>query len=270
MATEEEEAAVSRKEWASLGAGDPTPLVLREPQIADAKANLAASEAALSKAEYDLERTVVEAPYAGRVRQKSVDIGQFVNRGSPIARIYSVDFAEVKLPIPDHELAYIDLPLVYRGAAAGSIGPGVKVRATFAGKQHEWAGRLVRTEGEIDPRSRMIQAVAQIEDPYGPGRDPQRPPLTVGMFVEAEIQGKSARGVVVVPGAAMRGNRVMVVDAESKLRFRSVEILRSEPDRILVRSGLRAGEKVCVSVLEAAVDGMEVRALDEMETGGSS
>ncbi len=115
VATEEQEAEVARKEWESLGEGEPTSLVLREPQIAEAKAALASAQAALDRAKYDLERTTVRAPYAGRVWEKRVDLGQFVTRGNQIARIYSVDVAEVRLPIPDQELAFVDLPLAYRG-----------------------------------------------------------------------------------------------------------------------------------------------------------
>ena len=267
VATEEQEAEVARKEWESLGEGEPTSLVLREPQIAEAKAALASAQAALDRAKYDLERTTVRAPYAGRVWEKRIDRGQFVTRGSQIARIYSVDVAEVRLPIPDQELAFVDLPLAYRGRSGNANRPRVKIRATFAGKKHEWRGRIVRTEGEIDAQSRMVRAVAQIEDPYGYTAHPGRPPLAVGMFVEAEIQGRLAPNVVSLPRTALRaGDQVLVVDEESRLRFRAVEILRAERDRVIVRSGLREGERVCVSIVETAVEGMKVRTVEQEST----
>jgi len=271
LATEEQESDLARKEWQSLGKGEaPTALTLREPQVAEARAALAAAEAALNQAEYDLERTVVHAPYAGRVREKKVDVGQFVSRGSSAARIYAVDFAEVRLPIPDDQLAYVDLPLAYRGQSANATGPRVTLHAQFAGREHEWRGHIVRTEGEIDPRSRMVHAIAQVEDPYGENNRTGRPPLSVGLFVRAEIHGNSVRGLIPVPRSAMRGeSQVMVVDGQNRLRFRTVEIFRAERDRVLVRSGLEAGERICVSPLEAAVDGMEVRiAVSESETTG--
>ena len=174
LATEEEEAAVARMEWESLGQGEPPPLVVRAPQIAEAEAMLASAEAAFEQAEYDLERTVVKAPYAGRVREKRVDVGQFVSRGSSIARLYSVDYAEVRLPIPDKDLAYVNLPLAYRGQKERAAGPRVTLMANFAGKRHRWQGRIVRTEGEIDPRTRMVQAIAQVDDPYGRARPGRR------------------------------------------------------------------------------------------------
>jgi RND family efflux transporter MFP subunit len=265
LATEQEEASLARKEWESLGEGEPTPLTLREPQVAQAKATLASAEAALDQAEYDLERTVVKAPYAGLIRTKSVDVGQFVNRGASVARIYAVDFAEVRLPIPDAQLEYVDLPLAFRGQQGSTEGPKVTLRAQFAGRDHTWQGRIVRTEAEIDPQSRMVQAVARVADPYGQGGHRGRPPLAVGMFVEAEIEGRWATSVTVLPRVALRGaDTVYVVGESGRLEFRPVQILRMEREQVLVRSGLKAGERVCISIIETAVDGMKV-AIVEVE-----
>ena len=154
----------------------------------------------------------MKAPYTGRIRTKSVDVGQFVSRGAPVARVYAVDYAEVRLPIPDAELAYVDLPLAFRGQAGDAKGPKVTLRAQFAGREHTWQGRIVRTEAEIDPQSRMVQAVARVADPYGQGGRPGRPPLAVGMFVEAEIEGRWTSSVV-LPRVALRGgDTVYVID----------------------------------------------------------
>jgi hypothetical protein len=143
----------------------------------------------------DLERAEIVAPYAGRVRGKDVDVGQFVTVGASVATIYAVDLAEVRLPLPDEELAFLDLPLSYRGSTNQPT-PRVTLRATFAGETHEWEGRVVRTESEIDPVSRMVHVVAEVADPYAPGPNPNRPPLAVGMYVEAEIEGRTVSDVV--------------------------------------------------------------------------
>jgi RND family efflux transporter MFP subunit len=263
LAQEEAEFKVAHSEWDDLGRGEATPLTLREPQLENAKAAVAASEANLVTAERNLERTELRAPYVGRVRQKNVDVGQFVTVGSPVGAIYAIDYAEIRLPLPDRDLAYLDLPLVYRDQSANRTGPKVILRADFAGRVHEWEGRIVRTEGEIDPQSRMVHAVAQVTNPYGRGTDPDRPPLAAGLFVEAEIEGIEAEKVVVLPRAALRdGDRVLVVDEESRLRFRGVDLLRVTREEIIVRGGLAAGERVCLSPLEAVTDGMRVRTED--------
>jgi len=261
LAREEAEAEVAREEWKDLGAGEAaTALTLREPQLEDARAAVASAEANVITAERNLERTQIRAPYAGRLRRKNVDQGQFVAMGNPVATIYAVDFAEVRLPLPDDQLAYVELPMHYRGETARQKGPRVTLAADFAGKVYEWTGKIVRTEGEIDPGSRMVHAVAQVKNPYGRGDDPDRPPLAVGLYVEAEIEGTTAEGVAVLPRSALRGrSQVLVITPEDRLEFRDVDLLRTTREQIYVRGGLKEGERVCLSSLEAVTDGMQVR-----------
>jgi RND family efflux transporter MFP subunit len=235
------------------------------------RAVLREARAKLEKAERDLRRTELLAPYAGRVREESVDVGQFVTRGSAIAEIYAVDFAEVRLPIPDADLRYIDLPLIPRGDAEAAPGPVVFLKARFAGEHHTWSGRIVRTEGEIDVRSRMVHVIAQVKDPYGllaegegGGSERATAPLVVGLFVEAEIVGRRLDAVAVLPRAALRdGSRVLVVDADDRMVFRPVEIVRIERDQVVIGAGLAPGERVCVSPLQAVVEGMQVRVVGD-------
>lgn len=268
LAREEAETEVARKEWDELGKGKATPLTLREPQLADARASLAAAEAALERAQRDLDRTKIRAPFAGRVRQKNVDVGQFIVRGNPVGIVYAVDYVEIRLPLADDDLAFIDLPLDYRGETNESPGPRVTLRADFAGRNHAWEGRIVRTEGEIDTLSRLVHAVARVTDPYGRGEVADRPPLAVGLYVRAEIDGRRAKDVAVLPRAALRASgQVLVVDDDERLRFRDVVVLRKTRDAIVVGTGLAVGERVCVSPLEAVTEGMKVRVAGPATSG---
>lgn len=263
LETERQEASLALEEWELLGTGEPTPLARREPQIAEAQAALAAAEASLAQAEYDLERTTVRAPYSGRVRSENVDLGQFVSRGNTVATLYSVDAAEIRLPVPDRELAYVDLPLGYRqdGEVEIDAGPRVVLYADFAGRENRWEGRIVRTEGEIDPQTRMVHAIARVENPYDRSANAARAPLAVGMFVRAEILGRSSGPVMSLPRAVMRGEeRVLVVDPEDRLRFRQVEVFRLERNRVLVSGGITESDRIVVSPLENAIEGQLVRA----------
>ncbi|MBM63320.1 MAG: hypothetical protein CL484_10265 [Acidobacteria bacterium] len=263
LAQEEAEAEVAQREWEEVGRGNPSALTLRKPQVADAQAAVAAAQSALDRAIRDLERAEILAPYAGRLQSKEVDVGQFVNKGNPVGRIYAVDSAEIRLPLPDDELAYVDVPMSYRGTQQQS-GPSVTLSADFAGRRHSWKGRIARTESEIDAVSRMVHVVAEVDDPYAPGNDPNRPPLAAGMFVEAEIEGRTIEDVVVLPWAALRGqNQVLVVDQEDRLRFRQVGVLRSTRDEILVQTGLLEGERVCISALDTVTEGMSVLVLED-------
>jgi RND family efflux transporter MFP subunit len=222
--------------------------------------------AALGQAERDLERTKLRAPFTGRVREEHVGVGQFVNRGAALATLYATDYVEVRLPISDRELAYLDLPVMRRNGDTRDAAARVTLRADFAGAEHAWTGRVDRTEGEIDARSRMVHVVARVEAPYERDADDPRPPLAVGLFVRAEIEGREFRDVTVLPRAALHGRRegersVWVVDAADRLRSRRVDVLRSGRDEVVIRGGLAAGERVLVSPLETAVEGMAVRPL---------
>jgi RND family efflux transporter MFP subunit len=262
LAQEAAAGELARAEWAELGEGEATALTLHEPQLAEAAAAVAAARESIAQAQRNLERTEVRAPYAGRLRLKQVDLGQLVNRGAPLASIYAVDAAEVRLPLPDDQLAFIDLPLSYRNEADDATGPEVILQAEFAGRSHEWTGRIVRTEGEIDPRSRMIHAVARVDDPYSRSEDPQRPPLASGLWVTATISGRFVQGVSVLSRAALRdGDQVLVLNGDNRVRFRDVEVLRKTANDVVIRSGLEAGERVVLSQLATVTDGMKVRTL---------
>ena len=262
LSREEAESAIAREEWQTLGSGEPADLVLRKPQIAEARAALEAARGILSRAELNLERTRIRAPYAGRVRAKSADVGQYVAPGVVLGRIYAVDYAEVRLPIPDDKLAHLDLFFDFRGEKAGQTGPDVRLTAVFAGQRHTWMGRIARIEGEIDPHSRMIHLIARVSNPYA-REIHSRPPLAVGLFVQAEIVGKTVQDVFSIPRAALRGKNQLLVVRDDRLYFREVEILRTDAHSAIVQSGLADGERICLSPLDAVVDGMRVRIADE-------
>lgn len=229
-----------------------------------AEASLMDSAVALEQAQRDFARTEIVAPFTGLVRSKQTDVGQFVTRGTSVASLYAVDYVEVRLPIADQQLAYLDLPLTQRGELDAEIAPSVTLSADFAGNTYKWKGSIVRTEAEIDSRSRMVQAVARIRSENLDSDDPDSLPPPVGLFVQAEIEGQSADNVVVLPRNAIRnGNQVLVVDENDQLRFRDVTLLRVYGDDAFISGGLSRGERVCVSALQAVVDGMRVAPLSE-------
>ena len=226
-----------------------------------AVATLDQARANLAQAELDLERTVVRAPFDGRVRERSVDLGQFVSPGSLLARVYGVDHAEVRLPIRTDELSFLEIPLGY---AAEEDGATVTLHASLGGQDLEWPARLVRTEGEIDLRTRMMNVIARVDDPHGRTTE-GRVPLPAGLFVRAEIEGRLLDGVFVLPTPARRDGDQMYVVEDDRLVFRDVEIVRRGRDAIIVSGGLADGDVVVVSPLHAATNGMSVH----LEAGDS-
>ena len=221
-----------------------------------AKANVIESKINLAQAERDLSRTKITAPFEGMVRSESIDIGQFVQQGTPIASIYASDAVEVRLPIVNAQLAYLDPANLQRGELDPATAPMIKLTARYAGTSFVWRGQLARTEGEIDAQSRMITAVARVRQD---NQSPDVPPLQVGAFVAAEIEGQYLDDIVRLPRAALRPNsQVLIIDGDNRLRFRAVNVLRLENDFVLIDSGLESGEVVNLSPIQTVVDGMRV------------
>ncbi|HJP49594.1 MAG TPA: efflux RND transporter periplasmic adaptor subunit [Pseudomonadales bacterium] len=224
------------------------------------QAVLRESEVAMRQAERDLLRTEVRAPYKGLVRSKNVDVGQFVSRGNPIAQIYSSDSVEVRIPLADSQLAFLDLPLGQRGELSEALQAEVVLSTHYGGQYYEWRGRLVRTEAEINTRTRMVNAVVRVEENVGT----DQPPLPVGLFVHANISGRLVKDVVVLPRAALRNqSQVLVVDNDNRLRYRNVELLRFDRDDVIISSGLENGELVNLSPIQTVIDGMHVKPIHD-------
>jgi RND family efflux transporter MFP subunit len=255
------QAKVVEGDWRMLGREAPE-LGLRKPQIAAARAALLSAQAQLERARVDLERTRIRAPYDGQVLEKNVDVGQFVSPGTLLARVYATDYVEIRLPLSNRQLEFVDLPERYRDDAgrAAPAGPPVAIRATVGRQAWRWDGRIVRAEGAIDTRSRQLFVVAQVDDPYERGPD-DRPPLRIGQFVEAEIEGRVLPGAFVLPRSALRdGAEVLVVDADSRLQRRPVTVAWTDGERAVVVDGLAPGEVVNVTPLAVAATGTLVAA----------
>lgn len=216
------------------------------------------AKATLEQAKRDLDRTSIYAPFNGLVRKEAVDIGQFVNRGGAVASIYASDEAEVRLPIADRQLAFLNLPVGHRGELPKSQQPRVKLTASYAGRQLIWEGTIVRTESQIDLNSRMVHVIANVIN------NEQTVPLSVGLFVNAEIEGLLVENIVSLPRTALRNNdQILIVDNENRIRFRKIDPLRLHKDQVLVQGGIEAGEIVCLSPLQTAIDGMLVNPVKE-------
>jgi len=210
----------------------------------------------LQQSQRDLERTELRAPFQGRVRGEKVDVGQFISRGAAIATLYATDYMEVRLPVASNQLAFLNtLP---NGNLPEPFAP-VTIIGQFGKNQLLWTGELVRAEAEVDASSRLFYGVARIQNP----ENAEQVPLFVGLFVQAEIQGRIVDNLVRLPRTALRDrDQVLVVDANNRLRFRQVSVFRLEHDEVLINRGLADGERVCVSPLQTVVDGMRVQAVE--------
>ncbi|GEP42368.1 efflux RND transporter periplasmic adaptor subunit [Brevifollis gellanilyticus] len=263
LAEEKARADQARENWKAMGrGGQPSSLVVRAPQLAQAEASLAATRARVLKAERDLERTVIRAPYAGQVMEQSVDVGQFVSQGTVLGRVFAVDYVEIRLPLPERESQFLKLPQPFRDQAS-TDNPKVFLKATVAGKQVAWEGKVVRVESSLDEQTRQATAVAQVTDPYAKKAD-GTPPLTIGAFVEADIAGDALQNVYVIPRQAVRaGNEIILIERpQNTLRRMTVDPLVSTEKHIVVSANAekapKDGSVLCLTPIPFPADGARV------------
>ena len=244
------ESELAKRDWEELGIGNADPLTLRIPQLKEAEAIVNAANADLERAKLKLERTVVTLPFQGIIRKKMTGIGQFVSAGSILATAFSTEQVLIALPLTDTELSYLDLPLAYEGVYSSS--PRVKFYSYTSNKKHEWEGRITRTAGSIDPPTRLVYVYAEVLNPYD-----QSPPLAIGMFVNAEIEGKKIENGFLIPSSAITDESlVYIIDDEDYLRIKKVEVLGADNDNLVVKGAIKEGDRVVASPLNNAKDGM--------------
>jgi RND family efflux transporter MFP subunit len=258
-------AEIKEEEWRD-GRKDqaPTDFALNLTQVAQAEAMLRSAKADLQKARLDLARTEIRVPFHGRVRTRDVGIGQYVSAGMPMGRVFSIDTVEVRLPLTDTQLVELNLPLGFT-ATEEMKAPVVMFSAMLGSREYSWEGSVVRIDASIDQDTRLIYATAEVRDPYGLAAA-NGMPMAVGMFVNAEIAGVAEQAAYVMPRLALRSqDKVYVINEDNELEIRTVEVLSTSEERVLVTSGVVAGDQVVTSPVPNAVDGMAVEAIFRQE-----
>jgi RND family efflux transporter MFP subunit len=223
-----------------------------------AEASLREARVQRDEARQSLARTRIRAPFAGRVSERFVDPGQFVTRGTVLARLHSTAAAEVRLPVSLSALADLGL-----GLAGGEIadGPSAELEARLGERSVSWPARVVRVEGEVSARSRMVHVVVRVDEPFAAGR----PALAPGLFVEAVLKGRKVRDAVILPRDALRPpDQVWVIDAQNRARSRRVEVLRADADQVFIVGGLVEGERVC-SRTHGVLEGLALRPVEWLD-----
>ena len=223
-----------------------------------ANAALDDADAMVKRARVDLERTVFRAPFNGRVRTENVDVGQFLSKGAMIATLYDTDRLQVRLPLADAQLAYLD-PSYAQTGLAGEEPADVTLSANFAGDRQSWSAKLLRTEGDISTKSRFLHVIVEVTETV----NSNGVRLPVGLFVDAVITGRTVDNLVSVPRTALRpDNSVMVIDDDNQLHYRDVSVFKLSDRDVLISGGLASGERISISPLQFVVEGMPVAVID--------
>jgi len=250
--------AQALNDWQRLGNPDekPSALVLREPQLQAANARVLSARSALAKAQLDLERTIIKAPFAGRVLRQMVDRGQVVSIGAQLAEIYATDLVEVRLPLRNTDLEFVSLPEENR-----SVRPTVTISSELGGKR-KWEGEIVRTEGAIDETSRQLHVVAQIKHPFDVV-DASGRPLKIGEYVTAQIKGVTLKDAVVIPAETIYQNTYVYAVKDGHLLRKDIEIAWQNGVDTIIASGIEPGDVLVTTPLGQVTSGTAVRIAGE-------
>ncbi len=233
------------------------------PQLAEANANLKAAEASLKIAKLNLKYTKVKAPFNGRITKKHIDLGDYLSVGKSIADIYAIDFAEVRLPLSDRQLALLDHSWLYQSNNEQSQGAQVNLDVEFLGQHFDWPATIVRSEGMVDLRDRLVYLVAQVKNPYqiNPAQ-PNRPPLAFGLYVDAIIQGRAFENIIEIPRSALRNdNQVWIAAKNDTIELKHVSVLHKGQHSVYLKSGIQSGDRVITTPLDIVTQGMKIRIL---------
>jgi len=255
---------VAEREWKVITNTSPTELSLRKPQLAQELARVKSAQASVLRAERNLKRTEIRAPYDAMIDNRVIGLGSFVSAGSQIGKLLGTDVAEIRLPVADNQLQF----LIDQGRDAK-----VRLIGVYAGQNVEWIADIARDEGVIDEKSRMSYLVAQIQDPYHliTNNDINKEtPLRFGSYVQAEIIGVEIASASIVPRYLVINNKVAILDNESKLHYTEVDIVRQQGANVVVSSGLHDGDQMIVSALDYPVDGMKLTLAGDEEINDNS
>ncbi|MGS0680205.1 efflux RND transporter periplasmic adaptor subunit [Shewanella sp. 125m-7] len=257
-ALEEERAKgqVAKNDWQGYDGGIPPELGLRLPQLKQEQANVKFQQAALARAQRNLERTVIRAPFDGIIKARNVDLGQYVTLGTNLGELYDTRIAEVRLPLSNSDLAYLE--------SVDNPDTDVTLSADLAGKTITWQGQIVRSEGVIDAENRMVYLVAEVKDPYLRGeRNEGQLPLKYGTFVTAIIKGRTVEGIVKLPRHLVRDNQVTIVNSDNSIELREVNVVKSDLENVYIKDSLTSGERISLTNLTNPEDGQMVKVIGE-------
>ncbi|HIP75953.1 MAG TPA: efflux RND transporter periplasmic adaptor subunit [Psychromonas hadalis] len=244
-------ADVAKAQRSHLKNDKPTPLSLHQPQVAEAKAKLLSAQAKLKRAKRNLQRTVIKAPYDALIARRTISQGSYVSNGSELGQLFSTKNAQIRLPIAEHEFQFLENI---------GIGLSITLSGNVSGELVQWQGKIVRSEGVLDQKSRMNYLVAEIPDPYVQlAKNKGKQPLRYGAYVSAEIKGNEVEGVSVVARHLLTNNTIAIVDAENKIHFQPVHVVRIVGSQLYISEGLEAGMKVVTSAIDYPLEGMKVK-----------
>lgn len=242
------------RDWKKLGSGEPSDLLSRKPQLKSAEARLASVRTEVALARRNLERTEIRAPFDGIIRSEIVERGMIVTPAAELMALFSPSELEVMVPV-----ALSNYGTLSRDQDGNLAGEAV-LSGSLGGEEVTWPGRIVRSSGEVASGALTAGVVVAIEPAAHEGELRFPPP---GLFVKATLMGNDLDGAVIIPREAVRGaDEVFVLNEKDEIEMRRLKIVRSSRDEVLATAGVQPGERLIMTRMNSAVDGMRVQVAD--------
>ena len=249
------EAEVAKEAWDKIGDGVASDLTLKKPQLKQAEALLEVAKAQVSSAAKKLNKTEIIAPYAGRIQNVNIDLGTTIIPGQPVGAMYTSSEIEITLAVKDNDLQFLSIPMDGRKLNP-SEQASVVIESFYKGKTQSWKGKLERVDGVIDPVTRMINLIAVFKNDF---IESDKPNLPIGLFVEAKIDGITLKNIFEIPiNSISEDNEVYIVNKDNQLELRELTILKKYSEFVIIKDGLKAGERIVTSKLSTASNGIKV------------
>ena len=249
------EAEVAKEAWEKIGDGVASDLTLKKPQLKQTEALLEVAKAQVNSAKNKLNKTEIVAPYAGRIQSVNIDLGTTIIPGQPVGAMYTSSEIEITLAVKDNDLQFLSIPMDGRKLNP-SEQASVVIESFYKGKTQSWEGKLERVDGVIDPITRMINLIAVFKNDF---IETDKPNLPIGLFVEAKIDGIRLKNIFEIPiNSISKDNEVYIVDKDNQLELRKLTVLKKYSEFVIIKDGLRAGERIVTSKLSTASNGIKV------------
>ena len=249
------EAEVAKEAWEKIGDGVASDLTLKKPQLKQAEALLEVAKAQVNSAKNKLNKTEIAAPYAGRIQSVNIDLGTTIIPGQPVGAMYTSSEIEITLAVKDNDLQFLSIPMDGRKLNP-SEQASVVIESFYKGKTQSWEGKLERVDGVIDPITRMINLIAVFKNDF---IETDKPNLPIGLFVEAKIDGITLKNIFEIPiNSISKDNEVYIVDKDNQLELRKLTVLKKYSEFVIIKDGLKAGERIVTSKLSTASNGIKV------------
>ncbi|WP_299003553.1 efflux RND transporter periplasmic adaptor subunit [uncultured Shewanella sp.] len=246
---------VAKNDWKDYDSKLAPELGLRIPHLKKEQANVKYAKASLARAERNLERTIIRAPFDGIIKNRNIDLGQYVSLGTNMGELFDTGIAEIRLPITDSELVYL--------TSVERPNTQVEISTQLAGQTHTWQGKIIRSEGVINTDNRMIYLVAEVYDPYlRHASDTHKTQLKYGSFVTAKITGRTVENLVKLPRNLVHNNQVTLIDKDNKVENRTVNIVRTDLNHVYIKDSLQLEDKVSTTRLYNVENGQTVKIIN--------